>query len=315
MYEKHFGLRQRPFRPTPDSDSYYPASRHEHVLARLLQALADEEGLALLTGAPGTGKTLVCHRLLEDVHARMTCAYLTNTHFHDRAGLLQALLYDLELAHEARSEQDLRLALTDFLSRNFKTGRRTLLLIDEAHLLGADLLEELRLLSNLESRQGKTVQIILAAQPEIEETLNQPELASFAQRLAVRVRLEPLGVHEAADYLSHQIRVAGGRPEKIFSADVAEIVVRATNGVPRLLNQAAHQALSLAHQDGALVVDAEAALEALADLGLEETKAVPGATPDLAVLADQEDPCAELDEVVRNSVLTLAEEETRKTPA
>src|SRR5437016_6012624 len=132
MYETHFGLRQRPFRAIPNKECYYPATSHEHVLAQLIEAIHDDEGLALLTGEPGTGKTLLCHCLLERLGTGTTSAFLTNSHVHDRTGLLQAILFDLSLPYEGRSEQELRLALTDFLLKNYGTGQRTVLVIDEA---------------------------------------------------------------------------------------------------------------------------------------------------------------------------------------
>ncbi len=294
MYESHFGLKQRPFRSTPDSDSYYPATGHERALARLQQALRDDEGLLLLLGAPGTGKTLLCHRLLELIGHEVTCAFLTNSHLHDRAGLLQAILYDLSLPYEGRSEQELRLALTDFLLKNFGSGRRGLILLDEAQHLSADLLEELRLLGNLEARHGKAVQVVLVGQLSMEDRLRQPELAGFRQRLAVRVRLEALDAHEAADYLYHQLRLAGGRPEQIVAPEAVELLARAAQCVPRVLNQAAHQALTLACEAGNRTVDAEAVLEALALLGLEaEPSEDVGETYPNLVAEEETDPAAQ----------------------
>jgi hypothetical protein len=178
------------------------------------------------------------------------------------------MLYDLSLPYEGRSEQELRLALTDYLLSNCAAGRRTVLLIDEAQHLSVDLLEELRLFGNLEARSSKAIQVILVALPCLAQTLGLPELVALQQRLAVRVRLEALGVHEAADYLVHQLRSAGGRPEKIISDEALGLLARATKGIPRLLNQAAHQALSLALAGEAAEVDAEVAMEALGVCGL-----------------------------------------------
>src|SRR5262249_16722798 len=115
MYEKHFGLRQRPFRATPDSTRYYPSSIHEQALTGLQQGIADQEGMLLLTGEPGMGKTLLCHCLLQRIGEEHRSAFLTNSHIPDRVALLQSLAYELGLAHDGRSEQALRLAITDDL--------------------------------------------------------------------------------------------------------------------------------------------------------------------------------------------------------
>ena len=270
MGASHFGLRQRPFPATPDPARYYPATSHERALARLLGGLGDGEGVVVLTGLPGTGKTLLCHCLLERLGSGVSIAFLTNSHVGDRAGLLQAILFDLSLPYEGRGEQELRLALTDHLLRRYEEGRGTILILDEAQHLTPDLLEELRLLGNLEARSGKAVQVVLVGQPALMETLRRTELTALRQRLAVRAEVEPLPLQEAADYLLHHVRVAGGRPERLFADEALELLSRRTHGVPRLLNQAAHQALNLAAESGAAQVDAEAALEGLALLGLAD---------------------------------------------
>jgi type II secretory pathway predicted ATPase ExeA len=273
MYASRFGLRQRPFRTTPDLAAYYPATTHERALARLLQGLKDQEGLLLLTGEPGLGKTLLCHVLLERLGPDLVSAFLTNSHLQNRLGLLQAILYEFSLPYEGRTEQDARLAVTDFLLKNYAGEKRALLLVDEAQYLSPDLLEELRMLGNLEGREGKALQVLLIAQPEIADTLERPELTVFRQRLAVRVQLHPLPKEEAADYLNHQLRAVGGRPEKLIAEEALDILTSGTHGVPRSLNQAAHQAFLLAHEADANQVDVEAALEALAVLGLSALEA------------------------------------------
>jgi type II secretory pathway predicted ATPase ExeA len=269
MYLTHFGLRQRPFPAVPDTICYYPATTHEDACNVLAQALADGEGYALLSGDPGTGKTLVAYRMFERLDAEATTVLVTNCHLARRSDLFQAILYDLGLPYEGRSEQELRLALTDHLLAQLGNGHQSVLVFDEAHHLPADLLEELRLLGNLETRAGKAVQVVLVGQPELLDTLKRPELAALAQRLAVRVRLEPLGLHESADYLLHHLRMAGARPEAIVTDEALEIVARGSRGLPRLLNQAAHFALALTCQAGSGRVDAEGAMEALNRLGLE----------------------------------------------
>jgi general secretion pathway protein A len=311
MYDKDFGLSRRPFPATPDRAFYYPATSHESALANLTRAVAEDEGFALLTGLPGTGKTLLCHCLLDRLGGHVISALLTNSHFSDRLGLLQAILYDFALAYEG-SEQALRLRLTDFLLTNCAAGKRALLIVDEAQHLSADLIEELRLLGNLEAGRGKAFQVILVGQDGARETLARPELASCNQRLAVRARIEPLGIEEGIDYLIHHVRLAGGKAEAVFDEPALEILARGAGGVPRVLNQAAHQALSLAHQAEMNRVDAEAALEALAVLGLEnvdteaEVKGKPAeedSTEELLDLVGAEEPpmirSAEDDSAVR----------------
>src|SRR5262245_27161672 len=243
MYETHFGFRDRPFRPTPDTACYYPATGHERVLGRLLEGLLDDEGLVLLTGEPGTGKTLLCHCLLERLGPDAAAIFLTNSHIPSRFSLLQTVLYDLSLPYEGRGEQEPRLALTDYLLQNYSAGRRTVLVMDEAQSLSVDVLEELRLLANLEGRQARAIQVVLAAQPSFLDGLRRPELAILAQRLAVRTRLEPLAIPEAADYLLHHIRSVGGRPDTILTDEAVELPARASRGVPRLIHQAPHHAL------------------------------------------------------------------------
>lgn len=281
MYPTHYQLRHRPFPAAPDTARYYPATCHERAIARLLGGLADGEGIMTLTGAPGTGKTLLCHCLLERLGSGRSIVFLTNGCAGSRAGLLQAILYDLSLPYEGRSEQELRLSLTDHLLRGYEQGRNTLLVLDEAQQLTVDLLEELRLLGNLEARSGKAIQVLLVGQPDLLKTLRRPELTALGQRVVIRAEIEPLALQEAADYLLHHLRLAGGRPERLFGDEALELLCRYTHGVPRLLNQSAHHALRLAAEANAAQVDAEAALEALALLGLAEDVEEPSALPAL----------------------------------
>jgi type II secretory pathway predicted ATPase ExeA len=208
--------------------------------------------------------------LVERLGPEVQPLLLTNGRVGDRLSLFQAVLFDLALPYEGKGEQELRLALTNHLLQAFTEGRPSVLLVDEAHHLSPDLLEELRLLGNLEGRSGKALQVVLLGQPACLDALKRPELTAFRQRLAVRAELQPLGIQEAADYLLHHVRSAGGRLERVFSDEALELLARATGGVPRLLNQAAHQAMTLAAEAGAGEVDVEAALEALNQLGLDE---------------------------------------------
>jgi MSHA biogenesis protein MshM len=273
MYESHFGLRQRPFRSTPDPGAYYPSNVHEDALQQLRQAIADDEPLALLVGEPGTGKTLVAAQLMDRLGDGVSRVFITNGHLSRRSDLFQAILYDLGQQYEGRGEQELRLAVTDRLLTDFAAGKRTVIVIDEAHHLPADLLEELRLLGNLETPNGRAVQTVLVAQPPILETLRRPDLRAFTQRLTVRAELGRLSQEEAADYVLHHLRVAGARPEALVDDEAVTLVARGSGGLPRVINQVAHLALMLTCEAGSGRLDAEGVLEALSRLGIEVPEA------------------------------------------
>lgn len=268
-----FGLRFRPFRSTPDCAAYYPATCHEQVLARLHAAVVAEDGLMLVAGEPGTGKTLLAHRLLARLDGGYASLLLCNTHISTRAELYQALLFDLGLPYQSQTEQELRLRLTEAVLESFARGKPTLIVVDEAHHLSADLLEELRLLGNLEAASGKAVQILLLAQPQILETLQDSRLAGLRQRLVVRLWLEPLDLQESCDYVLAQLRSAGARADQVISTEALELIGRTARGVPRVINQIAAASLQLAATAGVRQVDAEVVLEALVNLGMEPVNA------------------------------------------
>ncbi len=269
MYHKHFGLSRLPFVPGPSGPAFYASAIHRHALERLIEAVQQHETFVLLTGEPGTGKTLLTHQLLEQLNdAAWARLWIVNSHLPDCSALFQAMLYDLDRPYRERSEQELRLEVTEALLRLFEKGRHTLLVLDEAHHLGPVLLEELRLLTNLETPHGQALQVVLVGPASLQRTLRLPGLAVLRQRTAVRIELTPLDLEESCKYVRHHLRAAGGRAEQVFTEEALELLARAGRGVPRLLNQVTHLALQLAFAAEQPLVDAEAALEAAHDLGL-----------------------------------------------
>src|SRR5207245_1391846 len=153
-------------------------------------------------------------------------------HVSRKGDLLQAILFDLGLPYQGLTEQVARLGVTESCLDFYDEGGKTVVVVDEAHHLAVDVLEELRLMSNLEGKDGKAVQVLLVALPVIEETLSKPALTALRQRLTVRARLEPLDPEESAEYLRHQVEAAGGNPDKLFGEDVLDILADAGRGVP-----------------------------------------------------------------------------------
>jgi type II secretory pathway predicted ATPase ExeA len=266
----HFGLTRRPFRPTPDTSAYYPAAGHEAALGGLRSAFAARDGLALLDGDPGTGKTLVALRFLEGLDVAVPRVLIPAPRFVRPADFYQAILFDVGAEYRGLTEQELRLAVTEKLLVSLSEGHPTVIVLDEAQHLIADVLEEIRLLGNLETRSAKAAFVVLVAQPSLRERLAGPDLGAFAQRVAARCRVEPLSREESVEYVRHQVKVVGGHPGTIVGDEALDLLAARCKGVPRLLNQAAALAFTLAGAAGADVVDAEAAVESLDQLGLSE---------------------------------------------
>lgn len=263
-----FGLDRPPFRPGVDAAAYYPAPSHEFAQAALAAAFARREQAVLIDGPSGVGKSLVVRKWLDDLLPDVPRVFLPNAFAERPADLLQAILFDLGKPYQGLSEQELRLAVTGQLLDAAASGFPTVMVVDEAQHLSLSALEELRLLGNLETRQGAVAFGVLVAQPKLRALLHHPACALFADRIAVRCAIELLSVEESAAFLRHQVRAAGGNPAKVFDESAVAILAGACGGIPRLLNHAAALAFELSSQAEADMVDVEAALESLSRLGI-----------------------------------------------
>lgn len=264
----HYGMERPPFRPAVDAAAYFAAPSHEAALAALAAAFARREPAVLIDGPAGVGKSLVARKWLDDLLPDVPRALLPNAHAERPADLLQAILFDLGKPYQGLSEQELRLAVTGHLLDAAAGGFPTVIVIDEAQHLSLAALEELRLLGNLETRQGAAAFAVLVAQPTLREALSRASHALFADRVAVRSAIEALSEEESANYLSHQVQAAGGDPAKVLEDDSIALLASSCGGVPRVLNRAAGLAFELAAEAGADVIDVEAALESLNRLGI-----------------------------------------------
>ena len=249
-YLDHFGLTERPFNITPDTAFACHTSSHQEALNTLVLALDGGEGFIKITGEVGTGKTLLCRRLLAATPAGVMTAYLPNPYLTPRS-LMLALAGELRIAVSAdTNDHRLLLKLNSKLLENAVADRRVVVCIDEAQAMPLETLECLRLLSNLETEKSKLLQIVLFGQPELDVRLQEPSVRQLRQRIAFHYELRGLSKEEVAAYTAHRLRVAGLKGEPIMSGGAIRALYRASRGTPRLINILAHKALLVAFGEG-----------------------------------------------------------------
>jgi len=263
MYERHFGFTVKPFALTPDPAFLYPSRQHAMALTMLEYGLESQAAFSLLTGDIGSGKTTLVRKLLRQLGDQVAVGLISNTHGRFRSVHGWALSA-LGMAPSDDSDISIYEALVDSFVREYAKGRRTLLIFDEAQNLSIEVLEELRLLSNVNSEKDLILQILLVGQPELRLKLSRPELKQFAQRVSVDFHLKPLDRHETHAYISHRLKVAGGGAG-VFLPDAVEFMHARTNGVPRLLNQLGDFALVYAYADGRTTIDADLIAQVVRD--------------------------------------------------
>jgi len=277
MYEAFFKFRTRPFSPVPQPKNYFETEVSENARRSLERVIERGEGPGLVIGPPGIGKTLLCHLLAEKFKGPFAVAFLTGGRLKSCQALLQQVHYELGLEYRGLDEGELRLSLIDFLEPTVDGPQGLLLIIDEAHSLPFRLLDEVRLITNLIRDGEPRVRVVLAGGPVLEERFASPKLQSFAQRIAARCYLEPLNRAETYGYVRAQLAGAGGDATKLIDDEALQSVYRATDGIPRLINQICDHALVLAALGGEPQLTCEAIDEAWADLQQLPAPWTPGA--------------------------------------
>lgn len=266
MYEASFGLKRRPFAATPDATCFLAAGPIQAALDEVVICVQQGQGIAVLTSPAGTGKTLLCERLRLELDERYETVFLRHASFLTRRALLQTVLCELNHAYHHPSEQELRLELFPAI-RALQPKREALVLIcDEAHQLSDSLLEELRILADFAEAGQPLVRLVLVGQPSLEEKLAQVGLEAFNQRIRAHISLNTFDHSESLDYLDYRVTWAGGRTDEIFTPEALDLVARASDGVPRCMNQLADHSLLLAYVAEQHPVSEELVREALHDL-------------------------------------------------
>ena len=265
MYLQHFGLREPPFSLTPDTDYYFGTDSHRQALNVLQVALGGGEGFLKIVGEVGTGKTLLCRKLLSSLPEQCVSAYLPNP-LLSPLELHGALAEELGLAvPPAATLHELRGLLQQALIERAASGQRVVVCVDEVQAMPDASLEALRLLSNLETEKRKLLQIVLFAQPELDERLQQPGLRQLRQRLAFSYRLQPLDRDGVAGYVGHRLLVAGYQGGGLFRRAALDLLYHASRGIPRLVNILGHKALLAAYGQGARTIDRRQVRAAIRD--------------------------------------------------
>jgi len=259
MYASYFGLRQAPFSIAPDPRYLFMSERHREALAHLLYGVGGGGGFVLLTGEIGAGKTTVCRCFLEQIPRRCNVAYIFNPKL-DAAELLQAICdeFRIPVPRDATGQASMKAhvdALNEYLLKTHAVGQNNVLIVDEAQNLAPEVLEQLRLLTNLETNERKLLQIILIGQPELRQILARPELEQLAQRVIARFHLDALSEDETAQYIQHRLSTAGLKRGVLFDAKAVRRIHQVTQGVPRRINLLCDRALLGAFAEDKAKVD------------------------------------------------------------
>ncbi len=246
MYRKFYKLKENPFNITSDPSFFFSSTRHSEALSHLLYGIEQRKGIIVITGEIGTGKTTLCRALLNTLDAKTKTSFILNPSFSE-VQLLQLILKDFGIVGNSKSKLDMVTSLNEFLLRESSLGHNVVIIIDEAQDLGARQLEQIRLLSNMETEKEKLLQIILVGQPELGEKLRLSSLRQLYQRITVRYHILPLEKNEMSTYIHHRLRKAmetrNGKSSVQFTPKALEAIYTHSLGTPRIINILCDRAL------------------------------------------------------------------------
>ena len=263
MYEEFFKLNERPFSLRPDPSFLYMGKYHRQALTMLNYGLRSEAGITVITGEVGSGKTTLIHHVLDRLDNDITVGLISNT--HEAFGeLLEWVLMAFGLEYKDKTKTELYEVFSNFLIEEYSKNRRTVLIIDEAQNFQAETLEELRMLSNINSGKHMVLQLVLVGQPELLETMKKPELRQLAQRVSVDYHIKRLKVKDTIDYIRYRIEHAGGDPD-VFRRSACAVIHYYSSGIPRLINTLCDFALVYAYADEVRQIGAKMVLDVVKD--------------------------------------------------
>ena len=272
MYRKFYGLKEKPFEITPDPRFLYLSENHKEALAHLTYAVREKKGFTVITGEVGTGKTTIIQTLLSRLNGNTRTAYLFNPQL-DSTDFLEYICEDLGLSGQRRSKGEYLTQLHHFLMACYSRNENVVLIIDEAQGLDQKVLEEVRLLTNLETPKSKLLQVILMGQPELNNILNRPQCRQLKQRVGLRYNIQPLKKEETKEYIEQRLRIAGAMGPNYFSPKAMNEVYKYSKGIPRLINIVCDNALLLGYATDQKVIGPSVIREVIGDMeGLSSQK-------------------------------------------
>lgn len=256
MYNEFYGFSEAPFNISPDPNFLYQTPDHREALSSMIYGIVERKGFITITGEVGTGKTTLIYALLKNLQEKVKTVFIFHTHFTFKQ-LLKNILQELELPTVGEGEVDLLRQLNEYLIERLSKGENLAIIIDEAQNLSKEVMEGLRMLSNLETPKSKLLQIVLVGQPELEAKLDSPDLRQLKQRIEIRRRIRPLSPEECRKYIDHRLNLVGSSSVKVFTPEALSLICAYGKGIPRTINIICDNALLIGYAVSRRIIDAD----------------------------------------------------------